>query len=229
MRRRRRRDQQHGSSGESRDGGDSRHPTHRRTRRGTPMTLNRSLTSRPRIGLGSTRRRRCLAHHPGRGRGDGANRRKRRPAQVFLLRQEPEAGPAAHRRAGRLHLRRVRRAVQRDHRGASGRGRRRDLERVRTAEAARDLLLPRGVRHRPGGAKRALSSPSTTTTSGFGPATRITRRRRHRRRRDRQVQHPAHRADGLRQDLSRADSREAPQRAVRRRRRHRADRGRLRR
>jgi len=41
-------------------------------------------------------------------------------------------------------------------------------------------------------------------------------------------QHPAHRADGDRQDPSGADAREAPERAVRHRRRDDADRGRLR-
>ena len=44
-----------------------------------------------------------------------------------------------------------------------------------------------------------------------------------------EVQHPAARADRLRQDAARADARADPQRAVRDRRRHGADRGRLRR
>ena len=64
--------------------------------------------------------------YPRRRVTDGTHRGKRRPAQVFLLWQEPEAGPAAHRRSGRVHLRRVRRALQRDHRGAPRRGRRRE-------------------------------------------------------------------------------------------------------
>ena len=38
--------------------------------------------------------------------------RERRPTQVLLLREEPEAGQEAHRGSGRLHLRRVHRAVQ---------------------------------------------------------------------------------------------------------------------
>ena len=48
-------------------------------------------------------------------------------------------------------------------------------------------------------------------------------------RRGRQVQHPGHRPDRLRQDLPRPDAGPDAQRAVRDRRRHRADRGRLRR
>ena len=47
--------------------------------------------------------------------------------------------------------------------------------------------------------------------------------------RHRQVEHPADRADRLRQDLPRPDPGQDAQRAVRHRRRHRADRGRLRR
>ncbi len=54
-------------------------------------------------------------------------------------------------------------------------------------------------------------------------------RRRHRRRRYPEEQHPPHRPDRLRQDLPRADPRQAAQRAVRGRRRDRADRGRIRR
>ena len=78
----------------------------------------------------------------------GTHRRRRRPAEVLVLRQEPEAGQEAHRRSGCLHLRRVHRPVQRDHRG----GARRDLRAGagRAAQAARDLRLPRAVRHRPG-------------------------------------------------------------------------------
>ena len=99
-----------------------------------------------RVRLGSTARRWRYRE----GDRHGTHRRERRSAQVLLLRQEPEAGAAADRRTRRVHLRRVRRAVQRDHRGAPGRGRRRDLERFRPPQAERDLLLPRGVRHRPG-------------------------------------------------------------------------------
>ena len=104
----------------------------------------------PDLGLGSEQTRR-------QGGFDGTHRGERRPAQVLLLRQEPEAGPAADRRTGRLHLRRVRRALQRDHRGAPRRGRRDRGRRVRAAEAEGDLRVPRGVRHRAGAAKKALS------------------------------------------------------------------------
>ena len=44
-------------------------------------------------------------------------RRRRRSAEVLLLRQIPEAGQEADRGPRRVHLRRVHRPVQRDHRG----------------------------------------------------------------------------------------------------------------
>ena len=61
------------------------------------------------------------------------------------------------------------------------------------------------------------------------PGRRQGPRRRRRRRRAGQVEHPDARPDRLRQDLPGADAGQAAQRAVRDRRRHRADRGRLRR
>ena len=162
---------------------------------------------------------------------DGTHRGERRPAQVLLLRKEPEAGPAAHRRSRRLHLRRVRRALQRDHRGAPGRGRR--------TRSSREFDLPK---------PREIFAFLEEYVIGQEPAKRALVRRRlqplqarprprhahgrptpRRRRRDRQVQHPADRPDRLRQDLPRPDPGEAAQRAVRRRRRHGAHRGRLRR
>ena len=186
-----------------------------------------------RLGLGSYQHRTVVdvGSAPGRGSEHGTHRRERRPAQVLLLRQEPEAGAAADRRPRRLHLRRVRRAVQRDHRRAPGRGRRRGLERVRPAQAARRSSPSSRSTSSARTPPRAPSrSPSTTTTSASAPATRIdVGRRRHRRHRDRQVQHPADRPDRLRQDLPRADPREAAQRAVRGRGCHGAHRGRLRR
>ena len=56
-------------------------------------------------------------------------------SQVLVLRQVAEAGQEAHRRARRLHLRRVHRPLQRDHRG----GARRDLRAAlrRAAQARR--------------------------------------------------------------------------------------------
>ena len=41
------------------------------------------------------------------------------PAEVLVLREEPEAGQEADRRSRRLHLRRVHRPLQRDHRGGA--------------------------------------------------------------------------------------------------------------
>src|SRR5579875_3448281 len=43
---------------------------------------------------------------------------------MLVLREEPEASQEAHRRPGRVHLRRVHRPVQRDHRGGVRRARR---------------------------------------------------------------------------------------------------------
>ena len=53
------------------------------------------------------------------GLRSGEVRRWRRAAEVLLLRQVAEAGQEAHRRPGGLHLRRVHRPLQRDHRGGA--------------------------------------------------------------------------------------------------------------
>ena len=110
-------------------------------------------------------RRRGLSY----GRGRGQVRRRGRARQVQLLRQVAEAGQEADRRARRLHLRRVHRAVQRHHRG----GARRDLRGPLRgpAQAAGDLRLPERLR-RSGRTRRRRSSRSrsTTTTSGSRPA-----------------------------------------------------------
>ena len=56
------------------------------------------------------------------GRGAGGQvRGLRRASQVLVLREVAEAGEEAHRRSRRLHLRRVHRPLQRDHRGGAGR------------------------------------------------------------------------------------------------------------
>ncbi|OUD82820.1 hypothetical protein CMMCAS02_07840 [Clavibacter michiganensis subsp. michiganensis] len=160
----------------------------------------------------------------------GTHRRERGSAQVLLLREEPEAGPAADRGTGRLHLRRVRGALQRDHRGAPGRSQRGDHGRVRAAQAEGDLRLPRRVRHRAGGRE---ASP---VRRGLQPLQARACRQHHRagrdrgrRDRDRQEQHPPHRAHRLRQDLPGSDAGEASQRALRRGRRDGTHRGGLRR
>ena len=95
---------------------------------------------------------------PGRSnQGDEGHGEVRRlgPAEVLVLREVPEAGQEAHRRPRRLHLRRVHRPLQRDHRG----GALRDLRaQARGApQAAGDLRVPRRVRDRPGHAKKVLS------------------------------------------------------------------------
>ena len=60
----------------------------------------------------------------------GEVRGHRRAAEVLVLRQVAEAGQEAHRRPGRLHLRRVHRPLQRDHRGGAHRDRRAPLRRA---------------------------------------------------------------------------------------------------
>ena len=148
---------------------------------------------------------------------------------MLFLREEPEAGQEAHRGSGCLHLRRVHRPLQRDHRGGAQRGHR---GRPRgAAQAARDLRVPQLLRHRPGERQEGARGGGLQPLQA-GPGRR---RRRHpaaQGRRDRragQVQHPGDRPDRLRQDLPRPDAGPDAQRAVRDRRRHRADRGRLRR
>ena len=123
-------------------------------------------------------------------------------------------------RPRRLHLRRVHRSLQRDHRrGADGA----DPARPRQPAApSRHLLRPERLRRRPGGgqadARGRRLQPLQTRPDGPG-----------RRRRAAEVEHPPARADRLRKDAAGADAGADPERAVRDRRRDRADRGRLRR
>ena len=157
-----------------------------------------------------------------RGEEHGTPDRLQRTAPLLLLRQVAAAGQEADRRAGRLHLRRVHRSLQRDHRrGADGPA---ELRHRQPAEAARDLRRAEGVRRRPGAGQahalgRGLQPLQARPDDAVG-------RRGHR---AAEVQHPAARPDRLRQDAARADARAHPQRPVRDRRRHGADRGRLRR
>ena len=74
----------------------------------------------------------------------GTDRRRRRPTEVLLLRQVAEAGQEAHRRPRGLHLRRVHRPLQRDHRRGAGRVRRGEVGRASQADG--DLPVPRPVR-----------------------------------------------------------------------------------
>ena len=124
---------------------------------------------------------------------------------------------------GRLHLRRVHRSLQRDHRRGAHRS---AVVRPREPpEAAGDLLGPRRVRRR---ARR--TAKRTLSVAVYNHYKRVQMMQsddaRHR---AAEVEHPAARPDRLRQDAARPDAGPDPQRPVRDRRRHGADRGRLRR
>ena len=149
--------------------------------------------------------------------GDGGRAR-----QVLLLREVAEAGQEADRRSGRLHLRRVHRAVQRHHR----RGALRDLRGPLRgpAQAPGDLRVPERLRHRPGAGEEDPLGRGLQPLQA-GPGGQLRRRRR----RAREVEHLAARPDRLRQDPPRPDAGPDAERAVRHRRRHGAHRGRLRR
>ena len=153
----------------------------------------------------------------------GTPDRLQRAAPLQLLRQVAAAGQEADRRPRRLHLRRVHRSLQRDHRRGADRA---AVVRAREpAEAGRDLRRPAGVRRRPGEREAgALGRRLQPLQARADDAER-------RRGRDRaaEVEHHAARADRLRQDAARPDPRADPQRPLRDRRRDRADRGRLRR
>ena len=157
------------------------------------------------------------------GEESGSANRLERTAPLQFLRKVATPGEEADRRAGRLHLRRVHRSLQRDHRrGAHGRS---DVRPGEPSEAEGDLLGPPGVRggtgageaHAVGGGLQPLQArPDDAVGGRAGP-------------RAPEVQHPPARSHRLRQDAARPDAREDPERAVRDRGRHGADRGRLRR
>ena len=153
----------------------------------------------------------------------GTPDRLQRAAPLQLLREVPAPGQEADRRPRRLHLRRVHRSLQRDHRRGADRA---ALVRAREpAEADRDLRRPAGVRRRPGDREAdALGRRLQPLQARPDDAERH-------RGRDRaaEVEHHAARPDRLRQDAARPDAGADPQRPVRDRRRHRAHRGRLRR
>ena len=141
---------------------------------------------------------------------------------MLFLRKEPEAGQEADRGSRRLHLRRVHRSLQRDHRRGALAGHRGPLR--RPAQAARDLRLPERLHHRSG------AGQEDPLGRGLQPLqARAGRRVRRPRRRAAEVQHLADRPDRLRQDVARADVGAHVEGAVRDRRRHRAHRSRLRR
>ena len=138
---------------------------------------------------------------------------------LLLLRQVAARGAQAHRRPDRVHLRRMRRAVQRHHpRGDQVRA---GQDPRRRADAARNLQ----------GARRLCDRPEPRQARALGrgpqPLQAARPRRQGRRRRARQVEHPARRPDRLRQDPARPDAGAHPRRAVHHGRRDDADRGRL--
>ena len=140
---------------------------------------------------------------------------------MLVLREEPEAGQEAHRRPRRVHLRRVHRPLQRDHRGRALRDHRAQARRA--AQAAGDLPVPRRVRGGPGpGQEGPLGR-------GLQPLQADPGRREGCRGRAPEVQHHDPGPHRLREDLPRADPRPHAERPLRDRRRHRAHRGRLRR
>ena len=123
-----------------------------------------------------------------------------------------------------VHLRRVRRGLQRHHRGRQPvRDARRPLV---AALAARDQEVPGRVRDRPGADQeeaggrglQPLQADRDPEAAAQPP-----------RRRADEEQHPADRPDGHRQDAARADARQAPVGPLHDRRRDDAHRGRLRR
>ena len=156
------------------------------------------------------------------GDSAGTSHRLQRAAPLQLLRQVAAPGQEADRRPRRLHLRRVHRSLQRDHRRGADRAA--DLRAGEPAEAARDPRRAAGVRGRPGG-RQAGALGRRLQPLQAGPDRPV----RGRRDRAAEVEHHDARPDRLRQDAARPDPRPHPQRPLRDRRRDRADRGRLRR
>ena len=153
---------------------------------------------------------------------EGRERRGRGPA-LLVLQQGPERRPQADRRPHRLHLRRVRRRLQRHHRRRPAGGGPRHAH--RPAHPAGDQEVPRRVRDRPGAGQEEAGG------RGLQPlqAHRDQQAARPQRRRAHQVEHPAHRPHRHRQDAARPDPGPAALRPLHDRRRHDPHRGRLRR
>ena len=143
---------------------------------------------------------------------------------LLLLRQEPGAGPQAHRGPGRLHLRRVHQPVPGDHRGGDAGGAQDAPGPAEAPEPAPDhrRTLDQYVISQEK-AKKVLS------VAVYNHYKRINAGVGGRRRRAPEVQRPAGRADRLGQDAARPDAGAHPRRPVLHRGRDLADRGRLRR
>ncbi len=140
-----------------------------------------------------------------------------------LLRQVAAPGQEADRRPRRLHLRRVHRSLQRDHRRGADRAA--HVRAREPAQAGGDLRRPERVRGRPGDRQAgALGRRLQPLQARPDDADRD-------RWRDRaaEVEHHAARPHRVRQDAARPDAGQDPQRPLRDRRRDGADRGRLRR
>ena len=142
---------------------------------------------------------------------------------MLLLREEPGTGPQADRRPGRLHLRRVHQPVPGDHRGGDARDAAAQGRDVEASQPAPDQGRARPVRHQPG------ASQEGPLGRRLQPLQAGQRRQPGRRGRAAEVERHARRADRQRQDPARPDPGPRPGRPVLHRRRHVADRGRLRR
>ena len=149
---------------------------------------------------------------------------RRRHTRCSFCGKSQEQVQQADRRAGRVHLRRVHRPLPGDHRGGqpphrAEAGKRRSQ--IPNPQVIADAAQP--VRHRPGARQEG---PSVAVYNHYK---RVAAAHADRRRRAREEQHPAGRPHRLRQDAAGPDAGQDPRRALLHRRRHRADRGRLRR
>ena len=154
----------------------------------------------------------------------GKKSRRRRDPPLLVLQQGPERRPQAHCGPDGLHLRRVRRGLQRHHRRRQqvrGARRRPDLP----AGPAGNQEVPRRVRHRPGTDQEEAGRRGLQPLQAHRDPEAGAQPQRHR---AHQVEHPADRADRHRQDAARADAGEAPLGPLHHRRRDDADRGRVR-
>ena len=137
-----------------------------------------------------------------------------------LLRQVAARGQEADRRPDGVHLRRMRRAVQRHHPRGIEVGAGQDPR--RRSDPGRNLQGARRLCHRPDARQARPVGRGPQSLQAAQP-----RRQERHRGRARQVQHPADRPDRLRQDPARPDAGADPRRAVHHGRRDHADRGRL--
>ena len=122
------------------------------------------------------------------------------PVSLQLLRQEPGAGPQAHRGPGRLHLRRVHQPLPGDHRGGDARGAADEAARREAAQPAPDQGRARPVRHQPG------ARQARPLGRRLQPLQARQRRQPGRRRRAPEVERDARRSHRLRQDAPGADA-----------------------